>query len=48
MKEFIRGEIIPRVNPGPNNHLQLYQTYLNYTEDNPANSLKFTKKEITL
>ena len=49
MKEYIRGKPIPwLVNPGHNNDLQTYQAYLNYTEENPANSLKFAKREIIL
>ena len=42
LKEYIRGEYIPwMVNPGSNKDVLIYQAYLNYTEDDPANSLKF-------
>lgn len=47
LKEYQRGKlIIPFVDPGCNNDLQLYRAYLNYTDQNSANSYRFAFEDI--
>ena len=47
LKEYQRGKlIIPLVDPSYNNDLQLYRAYLNYTDQNSANSYRFAFEDI--